>query len=361
MYIVHVIESFAAGALTALSTLCKHVQEDTRHDVIYSLRAESPVNFCNIFPDSTRFYHVPMRRSVHPWGDMCAYWAIILLLRQLQPDVVHCHSSKAGVLGRLAAAQLGIPSVYTPHGYAFLRTDIPSCLCAVYKGVEYLMARIGQATIACGVQEFALAERLTPKNHAAYLVENSVEVIALPPPARDTSESALLQVAILGRLTAQRAPELFGTVADALRHEAQWTWIGAPADDVASLPSHVRRTGWVDHTKAMTLLDALDVYVQTSLWEGLSYSVLEAMSRGKPVVATDIPANRAIIQHGVNGFLARDAQEFTQYVKMLLSDAALRHGMGEAARAYIGAHHSAAVVYPEYVNIYKAILATRAH
>lgn len=360
MHIVHVIESFAAGSLTALSTLCTHVCNDVRHSILYSLRPETPSDFREAFPATTRFIHVPMHRKVHPWDDVRAYCTIITLLRQLQPDVVHCHSSKAGVLGRLAAWRAHIPCAYTPHSFAFLRTDIPLCLRVLYKNVERVMAHFGQATIACGEEEYLLAQHFSPKNAVCYLIKNSIATCEPDASINSTTDETLpLRVGILGRLTPQRNVPLFSAVADTLQQDAQWIWVGAPREDDGALPPHVQRTGWVNHSAAMAYLDSLDVYMQTSCWEGLSYSILEAMGRGKPVVATDIPANRAIIQHGVTGFLGTDACDISAYVRTLLTDAALRRTMGEAARAYIRDSHNASSTYRAYADIYRAIAAMR--
>lgn len=361
LHVTHLIESFAAGSLTALSTLCAHVQDGIRHSVIYSHRQETPADFQSFFPPDTQFYHVAMCRSVHPWRDALAYKNIIHLLRKLQPDVLHCHSSKAGVLGRLAAWQLGIPAAYTPHGYAFLRTDIPRPLSQLYKFVEYGMAYMGKAIIACGEEEFHISQKFAHKNAEIYFVANSIH----PQPAQrplltlvSAETSPRLQVGTMGRVAPQRDPALFGALAKELQHEALWTWIGASQDE-ANLPPHVQKTGWVNRPTAMAALDTLDIYIQTSRWEGLSYSILEAMSKGKPVIATDIPANRAVIKHGVTGFLGKNVQELSAHVRTLLSDPARRLRMGEAAQDYIQTHHSAASVYRVYHDIYRKLAVAR--
>lgn len=96
--------------------------------------------------------------------------------------------------------------------------------------------------------------------------------------------------------------------------------------------------------------------MHTSLWEGLSYAVLEAMALGKPVVATDIPANKALIEHGHTGFLGHTPQNMVELLWRLLRDSALRHRTGEAARAYIERQHDASQSYQAYAQLYAHLL-----
>lgn len=303
-----------------------------------------------------------MQRSIHPVQDIRACCAIVRHIRQIQPDIVHCHSSKAGVLGRLAALYTGTPCAYTPHGFAFLRTDLSTPLKKGYWAVERGMAMLGQHTIACGEEEYAIAQSLSPRGTAhshVHLIKNSISLPAssVPCTPHDTAPHAPLRVGIVGRLAVQRNPQLFSTIATALQQDAHWVWIGAPKDHAGILPAHVECTGWLNHNAAMACMDTLDIYIQTSQWEGLSYSVLEAMGKGKPVVATDIPANCSVIQHGITGFLGSNAQQLTAHVRTLLTDHPLRQRMGAAACDYVARHHSAEATYAAYTPIYKAIAA----
>lgn len=364
IHVVHVVESFAAGCLAAIATLCHSTQEGLRHSVIHAARPETPKNFAAFFPDNVAFYSLPMTRTIRPVQDWRAFVALRALLAQLQPDVVHCHSSKAGFLGRWAARSLDVPSVYTPHGYAFLRTDVGRWQRACYKMAEWVAARAGNALVACGREEYELACGLVGKNCKLICVPNAVnlqEMDALRqgmPVASPSFERERVQVGTCGRMEPQRNPGLFAELAIAMKDAAAWIWIGAPSK-TAALPSHVKCSGWLSRSETLTRLAQLDIYVQTSLWDGLSYAVLEAMTFGKPVVATDIPANRAIVEHGVTGFLGASAQEMIAHLRLLAQDAALRRKMGEAARRRVEEKHDAARNYTVYGNLYHSLAQKR--
>jgi glycosyltransferase involved in cell wall biosynthesis len=84
----------------------------------------------------------------------------------------------------------------------------------------------------------------------------------------------------------------------------------------------------------------LDAYIQTSIWEGLPASVLEAMALSKPVISSGAVGNRDLVKLGKNGFIATDAEEFIQAIKLLNKDEALRHAFGENSRAMIQESYS---------------------
>lgn len=364
IHVVHVVESFAAGCLAAIATLCHSAQEGLRHSVIHAARPETPKNFADFFPGDVAFYSLPMTRTIRPVQDWRAFIGLRALLVRLRPDVVHCHSSKAGFLGRWAARSLGMPSVYTPHGYAFLRTDVGHWQRACYKTAEWLAARAGNAVVACGREEYELACGLVGKNRKLVCIPNAVnlkEMDALRqsmPLASPAPGIEHIRVGTCGRMEPQRNPRLFSELATALKDEAAWTWIGAPSK-TAALPPHVKCSGWLSRSETLTRLAQLDIYVQTSLWDGLSYAVLEAMTFGKPVVATDIPANRAILKHGVTGFLGASPREMAEHLRLLARDAALRRKMGAAARLCVEENHDAARNYQVYGSLYHSLAEKR--
>lgn len=356
MHILHIVESFAAGCLTALSTLCHAVRPGFHHSVAYALREETPQNFASLFPPDVEFHAVPMGVGVLPGLHACR--ELSALIRRIRPDVVHCHSSKAGVYGRIAALHCHVPSVYTPHGFAFLRTDVAPVTRAAFRGVEWLVARAGQAIAACGAEEYVLSRQLAGRGRTVVFVRNAVDLRFLDSQVAQMPVSKAkgrVLAGTCGRTVPQRAPELFGDIACRLREEVDWTWVGATEAAAVCLPQHVMRTGWLERTAALGRLAELDIYVQTSRWEGLSYSILEAMALGKPVVATRIPSNEVVIEDGVTGFLGNDAPELAEHVRRLSRDAALRARMGAAARACIADHYDAARIYQGYADLYRQL------
>jgi glycosyltransferase involved in cell wall biosynthesis len=299
-----------------------------------------------------------LQRSIHPVKDLLALRELISLIRACTPDIVHCHSSKAGALGRLAARICAVPSVYTPHGYSFLRTDISQAERQFYRAVEGLFSRIGATIAARGDEEYTLARGLSGPASDVRLIRNAVDCEALNAVVPYAWDQRLPVIGICGRHTPQRRPELFFALAARLRNEGAWVWIGG-ADTRNALPASVQMTCWLPHQESLMRIAGLDIYIQTSAWEGLSYGILEAMALGKAVVACDIPSNRAIVEHGVTGFLGVSADELCGFILLLARDPALRKKMGDAARKHIAQRHDIKSASRSYVALYRDLVARK--
>lgn len=360
-HVVHVVESFAAGCLTSIATLCRIMRDDFRFSVIHSVRPETPENFRELFPSEVEFHYLPeMENRIQPKKNLRAYRALKSLLDRSSPDVVHCHSSIAGFLGRMAGFSGSWPVLYSPRGYSFLRVNISPLNKAACVAMEWLAARGNSITVACGEQEYGFATRLAPAEKCVF-IPNALDLAAIDACAGTAPEKAPgepLLAGTCGRLSLARNYAYFSRVAG-LVDGARWIWLGAP-EDTDLLPPGVARSGWLDREQALSGMAKLDIYLHTSAWDGLSNTLLEAMALGKPVVATDIPANRAVIEDGVTGFLCQDEAHMAETVKKLFADAGLRARVGRAARNYIEEKHDAAKVYQNFGALYRR-LAGAAH
>lgn len=355
-HVAHVVESFAAGCLTSIATLCRIMRDDFRFTVIHSLRPETPGNFRELFPPEVEFHYLPeMENRIQPKKNLRAYRALKAVLSRAAPDVLHCHSSIAGFLGRMAAFSGRWPVIYSPRGYSFLRVNISPFNKAACVAMEWIAARGNSITVACGEQEYGFAARFAPREKC-FFIPNALDLAAIDACACAAPEKRPgepLLAGTCGRLSLARNYDYFSRVAG-LVDGARWLWLGAP-EDTDLLPRSVARSGWLDREQALTGMAGLDIYVHTSAWDGLSNTLLEAMALAKPVVATDIPANRAVIEDGVTGFLCRDEAHMAETVKKLLADAALRAKIGAAARKYIEDRHDAAKVYQNFGALYRRL------
>ena len=110
-------------------------------------------------------------------------------------------------------------------------------------------------------------------------------------------------------------------------------WIGG-GEDYCNLCElkNVMITGWLPRKEALQVLSQLDIYLQTSLWEGMPLSVIEAMLAGIPVIVRDAVGNRDVVEHGKTGFVASSPEEMLGFTQRLLIDSKLRLEMGKTAQ-----------------------------
>lgn len=139
-----------------------------------------------------------------------------------------------------------------------------------------------------------------------------------------------LTIGIVARITTARNPELFNTIA--LRFpDFNFVWIGDGELNSTLTAPNIKITGWfMDRNEALKELSVIDIYIQTSLWEGMPIAVLEAMAMKKPILATNIIGNKDIVVHNETGFLFNEIEELDDYLE-LLKDDKIRNQFGDNA------------------------------
>lgn len=325
--------------------------------LVYAVRGGSPEDYRAKCAGAKAAYYVPeMTREISLTSDLEALRKLKALFAEHRPDVVHAHSSKAGVLARAAAKAAGVKTVfYTPHGYGFLQQDRSAASRLLYKTIEKAAARFG-ATIACAPGEAAAAAALGggPVHTVcdAYLGE-----FQEPMPHDGVIAGSC------GRLTYARNPDAWVLLAQRLtdsRNGLKCLWIGGGEDEARirvqlenmNLAARVELTGWVTSERARELLRALDLFVHYSRWDALPNAVLEAMAAGLPVVASDNSGNRDAVIDGVTGFIVRDEVELLERCQSLIDDKALRLKLGAAGRERVRREFSRDRMLSELSRLY---------
>jgi glycosyltransferase involved in cell wall biosynthesis len=357
VHIVHVVESFGGGVIGFVEQLCRYLPQH-RHTVLHAIRpAEVDADLIRArFPPYVAFSLWPHAlREISLWQDAKALRALLSQLTCLKPDVVHLHSSKAGFLGRIACRMLGIKAlVYTPGGVALLRKDISLAKRLLFGTLEAVGDLFGGVVVACGASEAKALE--------AYGVHPHIIANGTPPgsePIPKKADSTPLTVLAMGRLTVQKNPAQFGRIAQALAADARFrfVWVGSGELEAALTSTPVTITGWMPNPDVKALLQEADIYMSTSVWEGLSLAVLEGMSAGLPLVLSACPGNVDVVTRGQNGFLFTTDDEAIRHLLHLADDAALRLHMGRASRTKLLAEHDVAQVAARYDTLYHSLKA----
>ncbi|GAA2885144.1 glycosyltransferase [Streptosporangium fragile] len=261
-------------------------------------------------------------------GHLARIRDVAAAYREIRPDVVHAHSSYAGFYVRSCPQVPGERIVYTPHCYAFERTDVGRPLRYGFRLAEALLAPRTGVVAAVSPREAELAARIRAGQRVVY-VPNAVPRIpaeqgvrersgATPgipaepgstgtPAERGTPERSKLVAVTVGRICAQKDPAFLAAAARAGDASTRWVWIGDgdPALRRVLRDAGVVVTGWLPRDEVLAMIRTADVYVHTASWEGAPVSVLEAAGAGLPVVARDIPALRSL---GVPDLVATPAE-----------------------------------------------------
>ena len=243
-------------------------------------------------------------------GDLRILRALARWCREHRPDVIHSHSSKASVLGGSLARVARVPSVYTPHTWAFqMRRALPSRV--IFAGAEAVLSATCHdriAVVSDAEREAALHWRL-PKARGIRVVHTGLASPPDPPPS-ETARRALdlpvgpTVVAWVGRLDPAKQPQLLPPLAEALaRHGVVLAVLGHGLADHPIGQELTRRGGVLlpEGTDPVVVYGAADIVVQTSAWEGSPLGVLEAMHARLPVVAFGVGGVPEQVIDGTNG------------------------------------------------------------
>ncbi len=213
-------------------------------------------------------------------------FALSRLVREVRPDVVHAHSSWAGMYARTTPL-LGVPIVYTPHCFAFERLDLSARSRAVLRRTESRLLGRTKVLAAASRREAALARSLRSPVPCAV-----VEVPHAAPsergPIRERAGSPLV-VGCVGRIAPQKRPDVFLDLVRAARRrglDCRFVWLGDGDDAVAAAlrDDDVEVTGWLEQDRAIERTRSLDALVHVADWEvGDPLVCLEAAAQGLPV------------------------------------------------------------------------------
>ncbi|MCX7805321.1 MAG: glycosyltransferase family 4 protein [Planctomycetota bacterium] len=296
---------------------------------------------------------IRMGREISPVADFRALRTLQAAIKSLRPDIVHTHGSKGGFLGRLAASSTGVPRiVHTPHTFAFQWAR--GTRRWAYMAAERFAAGRCHMFVAVGPsqRDLIVASGLAPPERIR-LIENGVDhAVLFRPETRaeirrelGIGEGAAV-VGMVARLAPQKGVRRFveaaRLVADA-EPEARFVLIGGgPLEgQVRSQVSSLRladRLLVLGHREdAERLYPAFDVFVLSSLYEGMPYVLLEAQAAGLPVVATNVPGNSDAVSDGETGILVppEDTGAIAGAVISLLRDPQRRCRMAGAGRRLV--------------------------
>jgi glycosyltransferase involved in cell wall biosynthesis len=282
-------------------------------------------------------------QPIHPLKDILAVHDLIRLFKQINPDLVHLHSSKAGMVGRLAARFLRIPAIFTAHGWAF--TDgVPSFRRTISLPLERWVARYSQRIICVSEYDRQLAlQYQVGKAEQLVAIHNGIPDIKLNDLLRYEragEENAAVKCIMVARFSAQKDYATLLHAASKVKAPLHLQLVGQgeliePMQQLArerKLENVVHFLG--PRSNIPQLLAANDIFILTTNYEGFPISILEAMRAGLPVIASDVGGVREAVVDGVTGYLVPrgDVDAVRERLEKLASNPELRRKMGEAGR-----------------------------
>jgi glycosyltransferase involved in cell wall biosynthesis len=294
-------------------------------------------------------------RQISPYNDLRALWRLTRWMRRQDYAIVHTHSSKAGILGRWAAKWAGVPIiVHTVHGWAHHERQHP-LVRFFYIWLERLTLPITDAMIAVSPAdvEKGVADGIgTPACYCVIRSGIELDRFGHPQVAREETRAAwnipseAIVIGTVTRLSPQKAPlDFVISAAEVVRRYPDVFFLMVGDGPLrAEVEALAEQRGIADRLVLTglrrdipELMAAFDIFVLSSLWEGLPRVLPQAMASGLPIVATAADGSAEAVDHGVNGYLTPpgDPASLSVAILRLLDEPTLRQQMGEAGRSRV--------------------------
>ena len=249
-----------------------------------------------------------LKRALSPINDFRTLFTFWNLYRKYKPDVIHLHSSKAGMLGRIAFPSSKV--IYTVHGFDSIRLAYRKFL-----PIERFMQRFCKAIVGVSKydEKWMKEEGIIKNVHTIYNGIKKIESASYPLPF----ESQRKKILCIARISKQKKLELFLETAQLLP-EYDFIWIGNQYE-IKEHPSNVYFLGNIPNASIYN--EETNVFMLPSNYEGLPMVIIEAMSYKRPIVASNVGGISEIVQNGENGFTVENtAEEFAKRIKEILED-----------------------------------------
>jgi glycosyltransferase involved in cell wall biosynthesis len=300
-------------------------------------------------------------KALHPLNDSLALFQLVAKLRKLKPDLVAAHTAKAGFLGRVACALLGIPCVFTPHGWSIV-DRASGRINHTFKALERFGGRLGTGviTVCRDEQETGRASDLIQQKKL-FCVHNGIpDLPALPQRCDDE-----LTVVMVARFCKQKDhATLLRALSSLQGHPWRLRLVGAgplleatrQLANSLGLSQRVEFLGECRNTPE--ILSKSSVFVLSTFYEAFPISILEAMRAGLPIVATGVGGIPEAVSHGVSGFLVPASQEnaMAESLARLFTDASLRERFGQSGREIFLEHFTDKQMVLRTLEVYRLLV-----
>jgi glycosyltransferase involved in cell wall biosynthesis len=323
-------------------------------------------------------------RRISPINDLRGLVALFRLMRKLEPHIVHTHTSKAGILGRLAAWMARVPTIiHTPHGHVFYG-HFGRSLSRIFLQMERLLGKITHHHIALTPEECNdyLSLRVAQPNNTS-VIHSGVDLQRFSKGAKQRTEKRKelgfsphsLVVGYVGWLIPIKGVTyLVNAMAKIVeQHPKSLLVLVGKGDDKGEeeikLKEQVERAGLADKVRFLgwrpdvdEIMGCFDIFVLPSLNEGMGRVLVEAMAAGLPIVASRVGGIPDLVKHGENGLLVppANASALEQAISDLLSDKARMKSMGETGKRMCRPYSLEAMV-EQIDNLYSRLLGEHSH
>jgi glycosyltransferase involved in cell wall biosynthesis len=280
-------------------------------------------------------------------------------------EILHTHGYKGDVLGLCAARLSGCSVLSTPHGWS----TKAGVMLQLYEALDRFVLGLLDAVIPLSEDLYCGLSRRWWRPRRLYLIQNGVDLAEVDQVLESWPENigrgaGGFRIGYVGQLIPRKGVDVLIRAFSRLGMPNGELWIVGEGPERRSLERLALELGQSERVRFLgyrsdriALLKTFDVFVLPSLLEGIPRCVLEAMATGVPVIASDIPGSRTVVEHRITGLLfpPGDVERLTERLQAVHRDERLRTSLAEKARSLVRSRFSAEAMACRYLELYRAL------
>ncbi|WP_415297144.1 glycosyltransferase family 4 protein [Clostridium perfringens] len=331
--ILHIAQS-AGGVSEYLKTFFKY-SDSTKYE-IYLICSNDYRKDLDIFKKLLKKIKIiEMDRDINLLKDFKSYRRILEYVKEVKPDIIHAHSSKAGVYGRIISKKLGIPVIYNAHGWAF-NMDISNFKKIIYGSIEKVLSFYTDKIINISQDEYDKATQYICKEKMM-VINNGIDIEKFERKFDSVSIKYKYNIpdnkfiiGMVARLSDQKDPKLYVEIAKYIYEKYGknifFLFVGDGElrkeidNEMNKFTKNYLITGWINNVNEF--ISIFDIAILTSKWEGFGLVLAEYMAAKKPIVSSNVGGIKNVIENEKTGYLidSRNPKDFGDKIIYLLNN-----------------------------------------
>ncbi|MEZ0007413.1 glycosyltransferase involved in cell wall biosynthesis [Flavobacterium sp. 28YEA47A] len=367
--IVHVLHS-VGGVDVSLRLILSNIDNTEFENVIIHGQKDTDNIFLDKNNQKLKSYRLPINRDISFVNDLKSIIQAYKIIKKEKPDLIHSHSAKGGIVGRMVGRLLGIKVLHTPQAYSYLSTE-NFLKRRVYIAIEKLFANGNSILLASSnsekdraIKEVGYVEKKTILFNNSILPIDQLSELTIEKTWPDD------YICTVGRPSFQKNIELMiQIIFEIKKHQKNihlvLMGVGYHSPQLDSindliikldLKSNITLLDWTDRQDIFRIINDSKLYISTARYEGLPYSIIESLALSKPCVVSDCDGNRDLIINGFNGFVIKDshAESFSRKIIETLNNGELYLKFSQNAKKYFTENFNILNNIKKLENIYKS-------
>jgi len=352
--IAHILHS-VGGVDVSLRQILENIDSSNFENIVLHGDSDTQTLFQDKNSKQIKEYKLPIYRNISIRNDYQAIVKALKIIRQEQPDLIHSHSTKGGVIARIIGFITGIKVLHTPQAFSYLSTDKKIKRTAflfiekiLSKGKSILLAS-SESELKRAIDEVGYSHSKTALFNNAITPIEKIYELSIPKtwpdkylctvgrPCYQKNNEELIRVLYEVNKTEDIHLVLIG-----VGHHADQLEIVQNLVLKLNLNEKVTILNWTSREDVLHIVSKAKLYVSTSRYEGLPYAIIESLALSIPNVVSDCDGNRDLIKNGYNGFCIKNenTEEFSQKIIQLLKEEKLYYEFSKNAKETFLRHHN---------------------